>query len=79
MKTIQTNAYIKHAGQLILDIPEDIPLGEHKIVLVIDEKTEPEKKKSLLGILKENGRAPGSKEIEEMRKEVWENFPRKDI
>lgn len=79
MKTIQTNAYIKHPGRLILDIPEDIPLGEHKIVLVIDEKTEPEKKKSLLGIWKENGPAPGSKEIEEMRKEVWENFPRKDI
>ena len=79
MKTIQTNAYIKQPGRLILDIPEDIPLGEHKIVVVIDEKTEPEKKKSLLGLWKEYGRAPGSKKIEEMRKEVWENFPRKDI
>jgi hypothetical protein len=79
MKTIQTNAYIKQPGRLILDIPEDIPLGEHKIVVVIDEKTEPKKKKSLLGLWKEYGRAPCSKEIEEMRKDVWENFPREDI
>lgn len=79
MKTIQTNAYIKQPGRLILDIPKDIPLGEHKIVVVIDEKTEPEKKKSLLGLWKEYGRAPSSKEIEEMRKEVWENFPMRDI
>jgi hypothetical protein len=79
MKTIQTNAHIKQPGRLILDIPEDIPLGKHKIVVVIDEKTEPEKKKSLLGLWKEYGCSPGSEEIEEMRKEVWGNFSRKDI
>jgi hypothetical protein len=79
MKTIQTNAYIKQPGRLILEIPEDIPLGEHKIVIVIDEKTEPIKKKSLLGLWKEYGRSPGSNEIEEMRKDVWGNFPREDI
>jgi hypothetical protein len=70
MKTIQTNAYIKQPGRLILDIPEDIPLGEHKVVLVIDEKTEPIKKKSLLGLWKKYGSAPGSDEITEMRKDV---------
>lgn len=75
MKTIQTYAYIKQQGRLILDIPGDIPLGQHKVVLVIDEKAEPTKKKSLLGLWKEYGPAPGSKEIDEMRKEVWENFP----
>ena len=53
MKTIQTNVYIKQPGRLSLEIPEDIPLGEHKIVVVIDEKTEPIKKKSLLGLWKE--------------------------
>ncbi|MCU0285804.1 MAG: hypothetical protein MUF15_05345 [Acidobacteria bacterium] len=79
MKTIQTYAYIKQQGRLILDIPVDIPVGEHKVVLVIDEKIETEKKKSLLGLWKEYGKAPGSKEIDEMRKEVWENFPRSDI
>jgi hypothetical protein len=79
MKTIQTNVYIKQPGRLSLDIPEDIPLGEHKIVVVIDEKTEHIKKKSLLGLWKEYGRAPGSKEIEEIRKDVWGNFPRDDI
>ncbi|HLP59893.1 MAG TPA: hypothetical protein VK186_13720 [Candidatus Deferrimicrobium sp.] len=60
MKTIQTYAYIKQQDRLILDIPEDIPLGEHKVVLVIDEKTETEKKKSLLGLWKEYGKAPGT-------------------
>ncbi len=79
MKTIQTNAYIKQPGLLILDIPEDIPLGEHKIVIVIDEKTEPIKKKSLLGLWKEYGQAPDSKEIEEIRKDAWGSFPREDI
>ncbi len=79
MTTIQTNAYINKPGRLILDIPEDIPLGEHKIVLIIDEKTGPIKKKSLLGLWKEYGGAPVSNEIEEMRKDVWGNFPREDI
>jgi len=79
MKTIQTNAYINQPGRLILDIPKDIPLGEHKIVVVIDEKTEPIKKKSLLGLWKKYGSAPGSDEIAEMRKDVWGNFPREDI
>jgi hypothetical protein len=54
-------------------------LGEHKVVVVIDEKAGPIKKKSLLGLWKEYDRAPGSKEIEEMRKEVWGNFPGEDI
>ena len=70
MKTIQTNVYIKQPGQLILDIPEDIPVGEHKIVVVIDEKPEPIKRKSLLGLWKKYGEAPGVEEIEEMRQNM---------
>ncbi len=77
--TIQTKAYINQPGSLTLNIPKDIPLGEHKIVVVIDKKIEPKKKKSLLGLWKEYGKAPGSKEIEEVRKKVWGNFPREDI
>jgi len=79
MKTIQTNVYIKQRGLLVLDIPEDIPPGEHEVLVVIGEKTEPIKKKSLLGLWKEYGQAPGSKEIDEMRIDVWGNFPREDI
>jgi hypothetical protein len=79
MKTIQTNVYIKQRGLLVLDIPEDIPPGEHEVLVVIDEKTEPIKKKSLPGLWKEYGQAPGSKEIDEMRIDVWGNFPREDI
>lgn len=71
MKTIQTNVYIKQPGLLTLDIPEAIPLGEHKVVVVIDDETGSVKNKSLLGLWKEYGRAPGSKEIEEMRKDAW--------
>ena len=79
MRTIQTSAYIVQPGHLVLDIPEDIPLGEHKIVVVIEEKPESNEKKSLLGLWKEYGKAPGVEEIDEMRKDLWGSFPREDI
>ena len=37
MRTIETTAVIEPDGKLILQLPPDIPPGEHRIVLVIDE------------------------------------------
>lgn len=37
MKTIETIAHVALDGKLTLQLPDDIPAGEHKIVLVIDE------------------------------------------
>ncbi len=37
MKTIETIAHVAPDGKLTLQLPADIPAGDHKIVLVIDE------------------------------------------
>jgi hypothetical protein len=38
MRTIETTAVIEPNGKLVLQLPPDIPPGEHRIVLVIDEQ-----------------------------------------
>jgi hypothetical protein len=36
-------------------------------------------RRSMLGILADLGPAPSAEDIDEVRKEVWSNFPREDI
>ncbi len=43
MKTIETIVTVTVDGKIIVQLPPDIPVGEHKVVLVIDEKPLPEK------------------------------------
>lgn len=43
MKTIEITATVTEDGKLTVQLPSDIPPGEHQIVLVIDEKPVPEK------------------------------------
>lgn len=38
MRTIETIATITQDGKLTIQIPIDIPVGSHRIVLVIDEQ-----------------------------------------
>jgi len=38
MKTIETTVLVTPEGTLTLQVPEDIPPGEHRIVVVIDEQ-----------------------------------------
>jgi hypothetical protein len=38
MRTIETTATVTANGQMRVQLPPDIPEGEHQIVLVIDEK-----------------------------------------
>lgn len=39
----------------------------------------PLKRKSLLGLCADLGPAPSAKEIDEVRREMWADFPREDI
>jgi len=39
----------------------------------------PKPRRSLYGILADLGPAPSAEDIDEVRKEVWKNFPREDI
>ncbi|MBD0361457.1 MAG: hypothetical protein ICV55_01495 [Coleofasciculus sp. C3-bin4] len=39
MKTIETTVTVTADGKVTLQLPPDIPPGEHKIVLVIDEQS----------------------------------------
>jgi len=45
-----------------------------------DELSEnPKPRRSAYGILADLGPAPSAEDIDEVRKEVWKNFPREDI
>ncbi|ARV58728.1 hypothetical protein BZZ01_08820 [Nostocales cyanobacterium HT-58-2] len=37
MKTIETIATVTEDGKITVQLPPDIPAGEHKVVVVIDE------------------------------------------
>ena len=43
MKTIETTATVLPGGKVTVQLPADIPPGEHQIVLVIDELSPSEK------------------------------------
>lgn len=38
MKTIETIATVTADGKITLQLPADIPAGEHQVVVIIDEK-----------------------------------------
>jgi hypothetical protein len=42
MKTIEAIATINANGQIQLSQPENLPIGKFKVVIVIDESTDPE-------------------------------------
>jgi hypothetical protein len=51
-----------------------------EIVKVDVEERQPKKpRRSLYGVLAEFGPAPSAEEIDEVRREMWGNFPREDI
>jgi hypothetical protein len=41
MKTIETTATVSVEGTLTVRVPPDIPPGEHRVVLVIEEQPSP--------------------------------------
>lgn len=41
MKTIETTATVSAEGTLTVRVPSDIPPGEHRVVLVIEEQPSP--------------------------------------
>jgi hypothetical protein len=43
---------------------------------LLDER--PSRRKSLLGLWADLGPAPSAKEIDDIRREMWANFPRED-
>lgn len=58
-----------------LPIEDKVRLAEHLAPWI--RKRLP--RRSLYGIVKHLGPAPSAEEIDEMRHEVWSNFPRDDI
>jgi hypothetical protein len=43
MKSIETIATVTADGKITVQLPPDIPAGEHKVIVVIDEKLLPKK------------------------------------
>jgi len=46
MKAIETIATVTKDGQITLQLPQDIPEGKHKVIIVIDEQPLSEKSES---------------------------------
>ncbi|MBW4642808.1 MAG: hypothetical protein KME23_07390 [Goleter apudmare HA4340-LM2] len=46
MKAIETIVTVTKDGKMTLQLPQDIPEGEHKVVIVIDEQPLAEKSES---------------------------------
>lgn len=72
---IQLTGRINEAGKLEVDLPEGLPSGEVKVMIeVAGEKPE---------IIDMYGLWQGvdlsADEIDEARREMWQNFPREDI
>jgi hypothetical protein len=38
MRSIETTAMVRPEGILTVEIPQDIPVGQHRVVVVIDEQ-----------------------------------------
>jgi hypothetical protein len=47
MRTIETRATVGPDGKLTIQLPPDIPAGEHQVVIVIEERVAKSKKKKL--------------------------------
>ncbi len=45
MRTIKTTATVASNGKLTIQMPPDIPPGEHRVVLIIDEQPTVEEKR----------------------------------
>ena len=45
MRTVETVASVIAGGTLTLQVPVDVPPGDHQVVLVIDERPIPPKKR----------------------------------
>jgi hypothetical protein len=78
-----SNAIFEHVRELAMTLT-----AEEQVALIGDLAAKlqgkfvpPEKKpfRSFRGILKKTGPAPSAEDIDEIRQEVWANFPREDI
>lgn len=67
-KQLSADEKIQFAESLLASLREDL-----------NDPTPPQPKKSLLGVLAPYGNAPSAEDIDEVRAEIWANFPREDI
>ena len=79
MRTIETNVTVTPAGQIILPAPLDIPPGQHRAVLVIEEESSAPVKRprrSLKGLWADLNMEITEEDFAEARREMWGTFPR---
>ena len=81
MATIELRGHITKGGKLEVELPDDLPEGEVKVTIEMpaDQTTNHEPLVSLYGILAHLGPAPSEEDIDEIRREMWNDFPRDDI
>jgi hypothetical protein len=81
MATIELRGRINEEGKLEVDLPGGLPTGEVKVTIEVpaEENRPPAPRRSLYGLCADLGPAPSAEDIDEVRREMWANFPREDI
>jgi hypothetical protein len=81
MATIELRGRINDDGELEVKLPEGLPRGEVKVTIEVAAEDHESRapRRSLYGLWANVGIDVSEGDIDEIRREMWSNFPREDI
>jgi hypothetical protein len=79
MTTIELHGRINDEGKLEVELPEGLPSGDVKVVIEVKNEKNDELKYPLYGLWADLVNDISAEDIDQVRKEMWGNFPREDI
>jgi hypothetical protein len=79
MTVIELRGRINDEGKLEVDLPQGLPAGEVKVTVEVPAGETPSPKQSLYGLWADLGIDISEEDIDQIRREMWGNFPREDI
>jgi hypothetical protein len=81
MTVIELRGRINDEGKLEVDLPRGLPAGEVKVTVEVpaEETHGSAPKRSLYGLWADLGIDITEDDIDDIRREMWGNFPREDI
>ena len=75
MRTIETTATVTSDGKMTVQVPPDIPEGEHHVVVVIDEQSVKKEKRPLLDFPVDNW-GPWPENLSLRREDMYDEWGR---
>lgn len=79
MKTLELTGHITPEGKVVADLPANFVLNDQDITITIKITAHKEPRKSLYGLWANLNFDITEAEIDEMRQDMWRNFPREDL